>query len=218
MRIRSKMLLVALVAALAASLASSSASANELSVNGEDFYIIWDDDSAGAENLDLIAGPATIECDVTLLGSFHEDTIAKVAHSLIGHITHARVQACVNGIASPLTASLPWHVTYEGFSGRLPEIDLIGLLLVGLQFRIEQNSFANCLGRADITDPAAGNALVDITTGVVDVVDALENPVSLDDIAFPSFLCDEIGDGIFEGNGDVADDEDGAGDVVVTLI
>ncbi|HZV74768.1 MAG TPA: hypothetical protein VFF79_13720 [Conexibacter sp.] len=37
--------------------------------------------------------------------------------------------SCTENSATVLTATLPWHITYEGFSGRLPTIARIRLLL-----------------------------------------------------------------------------------------
>ena len=45
--------------------------------------------------------------------------------TLIGYITAAQVANCIRGSATVLTASLPWHVRYVGFIGRLPSFEAL---------------------------------------------------------------------------------------------
>ncbi|MBS1869465.1 MAG: hypothetical protein JSS99_07350 [Actinobacteria bacterium] len=73
-------------------------------------------------------GSDRISCTVTLEGTFHYRTIAKVERSLIGYITRAAIDTA-NCASSPagiqlrvLTETLPWHVQYVDFSGTLPEV------------------------------------------------------------------------------------------------
>jgi hypothetical protein len=67
-----------------------------------------------------LSGFATVTCRVTMEGSFHSKTIAKVAESLIGYVSKATVQECTGGSAS--AHGLPWHMRYVGFEGSLPAI------------------------------------------------------------------------------------------------
>ncbi|MBS1869463.1 MAG: hypothetical protein JSS99_07340 [Actinobacteria bacterium] len=73
-------------------------------------------------------GADRISCTVTLEGTFHYRTIAKVERSLIGYITRAiaETNTCASspaGIqARVLTETLPWHVQYKDFAGTLPEV------------------------------------------------------------------------------------------------
>jgi hypothetical protein len=64
------------------------------------------------------------DCRLTLEGSLHARTMAKVAGSLIGYITRVRTGQCTVG-TTLLTETLPWHVRYESFSGTLPNITLL---------------------------------------------------------------------------------------------
>jgi len=82
----------------------------------------------------------TVRCPVTLEGSLHSRTIAKVANSLIGYITRAIVAGtrppCSGGTARVLTETLPWHVTYQGFAGTLPRITSIRTTVVRPAFQV----------------------------------------------------------------------------------
>jgi hypothetical protein len=63
-----------------------------------------------------------------LEGTFHSNTIAKVANSLIGYITRAtfNTPGCVQEEGSTralvLQETLPWHIRYSGFIGTLPNV------------------------------------------------------------------------------------------------
>jgi hypothetical protein len=129
------MLLGALTAAIVLASAIGTASANRISLTDNTFRQIW-------RPLTFTGGGLTIACDVTLEGSFHYNTFVKVARSLVGYVTRAAAaHPCAgngeawadNGVEEaglgPIANSLPWHVTYEGFEGRLPLIEGIRLLL-----------------------------------------------------------------------------------------
>jgi len=129
MHTRSKLALAGLAATLLMAFAVNSASANHLSVSSQNFRLVWTaltffgEGTGSTEN--------TIICPVTLEGSFHSSTLAKVIGALIGHVTRATVvgTSCTGGRATILQETLPWHVTYEGFSGTLPRITAVRLLL-----------------------------------------------------------------------------------------
>jgi len=152
MRTSVKLALTALAASLLLSTAISTASARNLSITNQNFRITW-------TSLEFIAGAAT-RCLVTLEGSFHYRTILKNPRSLIGLITKARVQRpCIEGTGSAFNGveryngvvpsnSLPWHVTYEGFSGTLPRIEAVLLLLARPRFGIEIINCAIQVGEA----------------------------------------------------------------------
>ena len=151
---RSKLILAGLAATIVMAFATASASARNLSLShGRLFNAIW-------SSLRFVSGGATAaDCAVTLEGSFHYTTIAKVAHTLIGHITRARVGACASGSATVLTGRLPWHITYEGFEGALPDITGVRLLLIGAEFRIHERIFGTeCLTATTTTERAVGVA------------------------------------------------------------
>lgn len=96
-----------------------------------------------------------IRCPVTLEGSLHSRTIAKVAGSLIGYITAAALGACESGSATILTATLPWHVRYASFTGTLPNIATIRINVINASFQVREPAFT-CLARSTEASPAVG--------------------------------------------------------------
>jgi len=132
MRTRSKLILAGLSAALLMSLAVGSAQANRLSTTNKNWRAVWSRlvFQNGTSNL--------VTCPVTMEGSFHSATIRKVLGALIGYVTRATAgRPCSGGAATVNQASLPWHVTYEGFETALPNITEIFLLLRNVNFTVE---------------------------------------------------------------------------------
>jgi len=81
-------------------------------------------------------GFGTVSCPITLEGSFHSRTIAKTAE-LIGAITRVDIRRpCTGGEATARTETLPWHFTYFGFIGNLPNITSIIFLISRLHYNI----------------------------------------------------------------------------------
>jgi hypothetical protein len=147
MRSYTKLLLTALGAAIVLAGLVSSASANNLSVTNQNIRATW-------SSLEFSGGGLVVRCPVTLEGRFHEVTIRKVRGSLIGAITRAFVRRpCTGGTAwahsgepnevlgGTFASTLPWHLTYEGFTGRLPEITSIIVLLTRATFTIRATVF-----------------------------------------------------------------------------
>jgi hypothetical protein len=96
--------------------------------------------------VDFGGGFGTSECPLTLEGSFHSKTLAKVAGSLTGYITRAIVGTCIRGSGTILTATLPWHVRYVSFAGTLPAIQRINAQISGVNFNIREPTFGvSCL-------------------------------------------------------------------------
>lgn len=154
MRKVTRLAIAGLTASLLMALAVSAASANRLSVSNRNLRITW-------TNLEFRTGESAIaRCPVTLEGSFHSATIAKIRNLLIGHVSRASVGSCASGSATVLTESLPWHVTYEGFTGTLPLISTVNLLLINAAFRIGALGFF-CLARTSTANPARGAAIVE---------------------------------------------------------
>jgi len=217
MRTHIKLMVTAVVAAGILVAAVGSATANRLSIDDRDVYVFWNDAS---QRLSFNAGGSAVACEVTLLGSFHSNTIRKINRLLVGTIEHVDVDeaGCTNGTAD-INGTLPWVVSYEGFTGALPTISRVRLLLSGPDFLIF-NAAANA---RCITDPAnqnaSGDVLLDTVTGVVDGLDAEETPSVLISDLPESALCDLIGSGRFNGTGSVLDEESAAGSpLVVRLI
>jgi hypothetical protein len=88
-------------------------------------------------------GVGTAVCAVTLEGSYHSATIAKVTESLIGYITRAVIGGthCIRGSATILQTSLPWHVRYESFTGTLPNISAYNTTLTGTRISYKDPVF-----------------------------------------------------------------------------
>src|SRR6185503_8766261 len=123
MRTRSKLLLTALTAALVMAATVGTASARNLELaEAEDqrFTATWT-----PLQFTGLGGLIRINCNVTLRGSFHYRTIAKVL-SLIGYVTSAALtRPCEGGEAFILNGterlpngttpgtSLPWHIKYN---------------------------------------------------------------------------------------------------------
>jgi hypothetical protein len=133
-------------------------SANRLSISNKNFRITWAGFVVTAE-----AGEGLITCPVTLEGSFHSATIRKVEGALIGHVSRASVTStsCRGGGMTINQASLPWHVTYEGFMGRLPRIERQILLFTGVNFALELNSLGVRCGYGRPEDNLKASAILE---------------------------------------------------------
>lgn len=107
-----------------------------------------------------------IRCQVTLEGSLHAATIAKVTGSLIGYITEARLGPCESGTATILRETLPWHAQYDSFAGTLPRITRIIIRVIGARFQVREPAFT-CLATSTEEAPALGTFTRDTATGVL---------------------------------------------------
>lgn len=159
-----RVLLAALAAALLAS-GAGTASARNFSVRGAEsgfrftfnrfeFLMAWNNNRLGAI------------CPVTMEGSFHSRTIAKVVRMLIGYVTRVALsEAACRGFSGPeenpwpvraefLAESLPWHMQYNGFTGLLPRISSIRANLIGPAIRVSETAIGwSCLYRASAEVP-----------------------------------------------------------------
>ncbi|HEX7289754.1 MAG TPA: hypothetical protein VF250_01395 [Conexibacter sp.] len=93
-------------------------------------------------------------CELTLEGSLHSRTIAKIIGQLIGYITAAHLGPCVTGTATVLTETLPWHVRYANFVGVLPNITRIDTNTIDASIRVRTPEGASCLSRSTVERPA----------------------------------------------------------------
>ncbi|HZV73419.1 MAG TPA: hypothetical protein VFF79_06865 [Conexibacter sp.] len=154
-------MLTALSAAVMLAALVGTASANRLSVSESTLRAVWPEESK--LNFSNTAGGLEISCSVTLEGSFHSRSIVKTRGSLIGYITRAIVGPVANCVKNNvtnvqvLTASLPWHVRYDSFTGTLPAITGVRLQLVGAAFLLTAFG-ASCLYRSTPEQPAFGIA------------------------------------------------------------
>lgn len=152
MRNRTMSAAAALAAALLLAL-SVTASASRLSYSSKEFRIVWASLSFSAEE-----GGVTITCPVTLEGSFLERTSTKVRDELSARITRSTVGACREGRATILAETQPWNVTYQSFTGTLPNITGVRYALINAAFQVEPGLGIVCLARTSRESPGAGEA------------------------------------------------------------
>jgi hypothetical protein len=178
MHTRTKLTFTALTATVLMGLAVHSATAGRLSTSNTRFRATWT-----ALKFDGLEIESPVICPLTLEGSFHSATIRKTRGALIGAITRAIVGGaeppCTGGRATILQESLPWHVTYQSFSGTLPRIEEITFLASRYAYRVEVNiGIGNiaCLykdqGRPE--ENLAGSVAVNRETGQVTTETPLE--------------------------------------------
>jgi hypothetical protein len=142
MRPLGKLVLAGLAASLLMGLAVSSASAGKLSLSNTKFRITWKELEFNVPSV-----PAAVLCDVTIEGSFHSATLRKVEGALIGAFTRAilKNESCFAGHATLLQETLPWHFTYDGFSGTLPRIEAVFVLVRRYAIRLDIGLGIVCL-------------------------------------------------------------------------
>src|SRR6478672_9457988 len=129
MRNSAKLGLTALIAALLLASALSTASARNLSSEIQNIRTTW-------RSLEFESPLVTVRCPVTMEGSFHSRTIPKIARLLIGAVTRINIknESCTNGTAT--VEGFPWHITYESFTGNLPSISSVRVLLQRFLFNL----------------------------------------------------------------------------------
>lgn len=112
-------------------------------------------------------GSVDIRCPLTLEGSFHSRTYAKVRGTLVGQITRAAMgHPCtgtggdmyvLNGVevqeGRTVANTLPWHVRYFSFNGTLPRLSAVTLDIIGFSW-IYPPFGEVCLYRSTETNPA----------------------------------------------------------------
>jgi hypothetical protein len=144
-RRRGRLYVVTLAATLLLALAVEPASAGRFSISNTRFRITW---ASLLIFRDETGMSPSVNCPVTLEGSFHSATIRKTIGALIGGVTRGilKNESCVNGRATILQESLPWHVNYDGFEGTLPAITSLHIGVRNYALRTEFTAFGvNCL-------------------------------------------------------------------------
>lgn len=117
MKVRARKTVLAFPAALVLLFAlASAASARSYSSSSQTFRQTWSAVTFRSGEMEMG------RCALTLEGSFHSRTIAKVANSLIGYLNR-QTSTCTR--ATIMGETLPWHARYESFTGTLPNITLI---------------------------------------------------------------------------------------------
>ena len=153
-------------------LLATAAPARNFSTSNQNVRVVWSE-------IDFASPIATITCSLTFEGSFHYRSIVKRERALIGHITAAIVRRpCRNGEAwaangreahprlGTLANTLPWHITYEGFTGTLPNITSIHFLVRGGRFTIHTIFDSLCL-YGDANDNITGRGNRELVTGAI---------------------------------------------------
>jgi hypothetical protein len=194
-----RLLLTGLAATAILAAAVGTASAQRFSVSNQQIRVVW-------RSLELSNSITanTVRCAVTIEGSFHSRTIAKVRELLIGYLTKGNVQnnQCTGGRATILGETLPWHITYQRFRGTLPRIEEILLNLIRSGFDIEIPGVNNCRAISSLANPIRAIGNLNTTTGQVTSLrtdEAATIPLSN---APGGFACG-LGTGRFTGNGPV---------------
>jgi hypothetical protein len=115
----------------------------------------------------ILNGPfGTIACAVTVEGSFHQRTTAKIQATLVGYITSAILGVCSQGTATLLRETLPWHIRYLSFTGTLPNITTLRANVIGSSYRIRETFGTSCLGISTAAKPAIVSFNRDVVTRV----------------------------------------------------
>lgn len=141
------MLLATLGAATLLCAAVGTASARNFSLSSQTLRAVWSQLEVSEQF------GVTVRCQLTLEGSFHARTQAKVAGSLIGYINRATLGGCPIFEWRLLTETLPWHLRYRQFTGVLPNIVSYSMSLVGFALRIRDSLGRTCLGTSTAAEP-----------------------------------------------------------------
>jgi len=169
----SKLLLAVVGATALMGVLTSTTSARTLSFSSQTLR-------ASFRSVEFIGVFGTTRCLLTLEGSLHSRTVAKVAGSLIGFITAARLGACTAGTATILTATLPWHDQYRSFAEALPVIERITTNLIGVSVAVREPGGFVCLVRSTAAEPVAavyhlsgGTITSEVASGTITTGDCL---------------------------------------------
>jgi len=152
----SKLLLATVGASVLLGALVSSASARNLEVSNQSISAMWSDVH--------FTGIGRTNCHLTLEGSLHSRTMPKMIGSLIGYITRAILGRCEEGTATISRESLPWHVTYSGFQGTLPNITSLITHVIGASFHIREPFGIRCHVRLTPERPGVGTFHRNITS------------------------------------------------------
>jgi len=161
MRNRSKLLVASLSTALLMSVAVGTASAGRISLSNARFRMVW---------APVILNFGDVRCNLTLEGSFHSSTLQKRAEALIGYISRAIIAPpaqCTNGEITLAQETLPWHIRYRGYVGRLPRPAGVVMGFTNVSLRAHVNSLgATCEITTTSEKPFVGTAEADEEGGV----------------------------------------------------
>lgn len=172
-----KLALATLIALFVLTAAVSTASANRFRISEQEMEIAWNP-------LSFTNGSSlNVRCHIILLGRFHRATLNKTLGALTGYINHAKIQQpCIGGsvyiyngeevnsvLGGTLPSSLPWHITYEGFEGVLPNnITNVRLLFLDSRFLVRATILGIallCIYKTRLEQPGEGRA--NLTSGII---------------------------------------------------
>lgn len=161
MTARTKRLGTILTATIALAMVVGNAQAAHLRISERNIRLTW----TSLEFTNTV-NAETLLCPVTLEGSFHETTTVKTLGALVGYVTRASAgSSCTGGTVSLHQESLPWHITYEGFTGTLPNIEILKLLLLNVFGEIRERGGNTCSFRTEAEHPFVGSFVLNRTTG-----------------------------------------------------
>jgi hypothetical protein len=110
-------------------------------------------------NLEFTNGLSlTTRCPAGFTGQFEARTFSKTAGTTVGRITQAQITDpdCQEGRASVVPTSLPWTVRYSSFTGTLPNITGVRLVVPNAEMTIETNGLGvTCTATTSPEEPAA---------------------------------------------------------------
>jgi hypothetical protein len=198
MHTRTKLILAALAAAIALGALVAAATATRLAVSNQLVRITWNE----TRPLTFEGGASfgAVRCLLTMEGTFHSRTVVKSPEALIGFVTSATISTCTGGSARALQATLPWHIFYGSFSGTLPRITEINVILVGTSFTVQSNlNGQECLYGATAGGPMKGAIVRNTTTGAAESLAPNENagfPITSGNTSFAN--CPTVG--FFKGS------------------
>ena len=139
---------------------ASAATARNLSINNQNLRASW-------REARFSGAFGNTVCPLTIEGSFHTRTLAKVLGTLTGFVTRAIVGACSTGSATLLTETLPWHSRYQGFTGTLPRISTLTAHVIDVAMRVREPGGIFCLSRSTATEPVIITANREVVTGAL---------------------------------------------------
>jgi hypothetical protein len=155
-----KLILAALGASLLLASAGGLASARSLSISNQNVRATW-------SRLEFTGSGIAIRCPVTIEGSYHARTIAKVIGNLKGAIRQVTIknESCTGGTLA--IERPPWHWTYEGFTGTLPNITATRLLMTRRRWILTSSglrcTYGNETDRVTFTSALSGGTVTSFT-------------------------------------------------------
>jgi hypothetical protein len=155
MRNGGKLMLAALLAASILGVAVGSAAAVKVSFNSRGMKALWE----ALEFTERGEFGLRTACPVTMEGSFHSTRISKVRGALVGHVSRVTAGTCTGTRATPLAETLPWHLTYRGFTGTLPTITALLISLAGESWQFPEPFGGSCLYGSTSATPANASLL-----------------------------------------------------------